>query len=47
MTEEKEGVFSGDIENLKFLITHETLEQKVNVIHCRLLVSLCAKLGFM
>jgi hypothetical protein len=42
----KEGVASGVIENFKFLITDETLEQKLNVIHTRLLVSLCAKLGF-
>jgi len=42
----KEGVATGRIENFKFLITDETLEQKLNVIHCRLLVSLCVKLGF-
>ena len=42
----KEGVAIGRIENFKFLITDEMLEQKLNVIRCRLLVSLCAKLGF-
>jgi hypothetical protein len=42
----KEGVASG-IENFKFLITDERLKQELNVIHGRMLVSLCAKLGSM
>jgi hypothetical protein len=42
----KYGVVSGGIENFKILFTDEILKQKLNVIHCWLLASLCAKLGF-
>jgi len=42
----KEGVVSGGIEHFKILFTDKILKQKLNVINCRLLVSLCAKLGF-
>jgi hypothetical protein len=47
MTQENKALLVGGTENFRFLITDDTLEQKLNVIHCRLLVSLCAKLGFM
>jgi len=47
MIQDKEGAVSGGIENFKFLIKHEKLEHKVNVTQCQLLVSLCAKPGFM